>query len=448
MVQENKQWNILLICSYFPPDTSIAAVRPFMFAKYLLKKGYRVTVLRSGKFSQAPDRSFEGYPDRLKIINALGDNCPVMQYESDQDSYTVKKKLEWMSGEKRETLRRIYHRLLNPVLRLKQLKDSKNIFLKQKQMLNRIAGKYDIVISTFGDIENVYAGFYASKYLGCKWILDIRDPITSLDKGIVWNFFTKKIEKEAVRISDACIAVSNGLSEEIYCKTGVKPYTIYNGYDGEKLRKEDDETNSRIENKEAVLKFCYTGAICDERVNSLEIFCKEINFLIRKNSIKMSQIRLSYAGANSGIAAKILKNNRLENILDDRGYLSREETYALQDESDIFLLFSRNTKTSKGVVTGKFFEGIRARKPVLAIITGDEPDSELYLINQKYHYGFCYEKAKAQTEEGLVRFIEKAAAEKELTGSVSFHPKSELFDKFRYASLTNELEIIIKDILQ
>ena len=43
-----QQMNVLIIATFFPPDTAIAAVRPYLFAKYLTKMGHQVTVLRSG----------------------------------------------------------------------------------------------------------------------------------------------------------------------------------------------------------------------------------------------------------------------------------------------------------------------------------------------------------------------------------------------------------------
>ena len=45
---------ILIIATYYPPDTAIAAVRPYMLAKYLTQRGHDVTVLRSGLLNMKP----------------------------------------------------------------------------------------------------------------------------------------------------------------------------------------------------------------------------------------------------------------------------------------------------------------------------------------------------------------------------------------------------------
>ena len=72
--------NILIITTYFPPDSAVAAVRPYMFAKYLIRSGHKVTVLRSGDFFRAPDRSYPAL-DGLKVISYLGKNCPAEAFE-------------------------------------------------------------------------------------------------------------------------------------------------------------------------------------------------------------------------------------------------------------------------------------------------------------------------------------------------------------------------------
>lgn len=444
-MRDRNTFRILIICTYFPPDSSIAAMRPYMLAKYLLKKGHHVTVLRAGKFSQMPDKSFQGYPQGLEIINAMGSECPVELYEQNKNSYVQHVKLGWVSEEKRETIRRIYYKLLGSFVWVKHLKECNAIFQKQKVILDRIAGRYDAVITTFGDIENIYAGLYVSGHLGRKWILDLRDPVTTPYRGFVWNFLVKKTERMAVQNANACIAVSHGLSREIYRKTGIRPKTIYNGYDGDMLREETAEM-TRTDKQEAVLTFCYTGAVYADRQNAFDIFCSRLNGMIHNNRIKISQIKLIYAGNNGRLVKKILKKYGLGSMLDDRGYLSRGDVYALQNQSDIFLLLSWNTKISKGIVTGKFFEGIRSRKPVLAVIAGDEPCSELYIINKKCNYGFCYEQSRPGADAQLEQFIEQAVYQKAVKGHVSYNPKPELFHKFHYKNLTDKIEKIIKDV--
>ena len=51
----------------------------------------------------------------------------------------------------------------------------------------------------------------------------------------------------------------------------------------------------------------------------------------------------------------------LEKLMPNYGYISREESAKIQTASDIFRVLSWNTKAKKGILTGKFYEGIRAK---------------------------------------------------------------------------------------
>ena len=51
--------NVLIIATFYPPDTAVAAVRPYMLAKYLTRLGHSVTVLRSGEFYNSASDFFD-----------------------------------------------------------------------------------------------------------------------------------------------------------------------------------------------------------------------------------------------------------------------------------------------------------------------------------------------------------------------------------------------------
>lgn len=448
-IDKCRKLNILIICSFFPPDTSIAAIRPFMFAKHLLKKGHRVTVLRSGKFSLMPDSSFEGYPEGLRIINALGNDCPAARYEKGKEEYRPSRKMGWLHPELRETLRMIWCRYGVEMIDLKRLREAKRIFEKQKECINKLSRDFDLIFATYGDLENIYAGMYASKRLKCEWIMDLRDVITSPYREILWNIKVRRIEKKAAKDCSACITISDGLSRRIYQKTGKKAVTIYNGYDEEKTRAADktDKEKSKGSLHPNQLVFCYTGAIYKERITAFHWFCSQLRSLVKKGDIRTNQLRFIYAGGYADFVRKGLKKYGLETILDDRGYLSRMEVYDIQNESDLFLLLSSNTKKLRGVMTGKFYEGIRSRRPILCIITGDVPGSELAEINHKYQYGYCCECMSENAVPEFRNYITKALKDKLCTGQVNYMPGDGLFERFQYSTLTNELEKVMYQVL-
>ena len=79
--------NILISTTYYPPDTAIAAVRPYMFAKYLVQRGHKVTVLRSGLVSYTGDNSADYQKQGVRVISYLGEDSPAEKIER---GYSVK----------------------------------------------------------------------------------------------------------------------------------------------------------------------------------------------------------------------------------------------------------------------------------------------------------------------------------------------------------------------
>ena len=62
---------ILMITSFFAPDTAVAAVRPYMFAKYLALRGHDVTVIRSGEILSSIDEQFNCEKFGVRIISYI-----------------------------------------------------------------------------------------------------------------------------------------------------------------------------------------------------------------------------------------------------------------------------------------------------------------------------------------------------------------------------------------
>ena len=44
-------------------------------------------------------------------------------------------------------------------------------------------------------------------------------------------------------------------------------------------------------------------------------------------------------------------------------------------------------------LTGKFYEALQQKKPIVALVDGDKPKSELKTLIDQYRLGICYEEA-------------------------------------------------------
>ena len=437
--------NFLIICSYYPPDSAISAVRPYMFAKYLSQSGNKVTVLSSGAFNSTPDESYEKL-DGVRTISFLGEQCDAELFAKGQ--YHAPSKQEnktHKNGFVKEIARSAYHFISEPFYAKKRLEKARSCFEQQKKTIDSLDESFDIILSTYSELENVFAGEYAARHFHAKWIMDFRDSIVDHinHERFVWNHYAKTYQIFALRNADLCITVSNGLRDEMKEMLPVaKIETLYNGF-------EADGVTTAATNQEKRLTICYTGQIYDLRLSALKHVVEAIRQLIEAKRIKRKDISFVYAGRNSAMVQKMFSDYQLNDVLEDHGQVSRSEAFELQDKSDVFLVLSWNTKTAKGILTGKFYEGIRAKKPIISIIEGDVPNSELKSLYEEYRYGFCYEACdQSTTINDLADYLCHLCTEKTSTGILSYTQDSELEEAFEYKKIVKRLNDLAQQLYE
>lgn len=441
--------NILIITTYYPPDSCIASVRPYMFARELSRYGENVTVLRSGELEAAPFSEYSGH--FCEVFSALGKSSPAERFERGEELLPEKH-----PQSKAHSLPR---RLRLPVKAVRDaafiikgrppkcLRHCGTVLKYQKRAIDRLrksGRKYDIVFSTCGSFENIYAGRYAAEVFGAKWIMDYRDSMImqgSMFDDLWWNSYAKAATVLSLKNADIVTAVSEGLADELRALyPSGKTVVLYNGFD-------DKETLPERSAESGTLSFCYTGRLYADRLPALRDLADCLSELIKEGKADRRKIRFLYAGPDSQKVFRIFSKAGVSDILTDKGYLSRTETAALQMSADIFTLFSWNTKKSKGILTGKFYEGIKTKKVILAMLTGNAPESELMMLQKKYDYGFCYEHCTgAALMPALKRFITELYNEKISCGRLLREPSKELYEAFSYSCLSEKLHSLMLEL--
>ncbi len=444
--------NILIITTYYPPDTAIAAVRPYMFAKYLNKYGHNVTVMRSGLLQQSADRSFKS-DSNVRVITYLGENSIARRFERGENDFleyshkSGDSRISFLPEPARKVFAKIYHTIISPYDFYRWMKKDyiDGRVTPMKKAIDSISNEhFDIVFSTYGAVENIIGGEYAAKVFNAKWFLDFRDPIEPHAPNAFGIPFLKRIQRNAIKKADICTAVSDDLASYLSTQAGGKNvYTLYNGYDPEIVESFHQTTTDTDK-----LSFCYTGQLYNGRRDASALF-NALRILIDEGKIDQTKIVIRYAGRGFDLFKQQASKYNMESVLVDYGYVNRTESAQLQASSDIFLVLSWNTRKEKGVLTGKLYEGIRCQKPILSLICGNVPNSELNRINKKYNYGFCFEDSMSDIYfEQLCQYIEKAYKNKCDSLNVPYDPSPGLFSDFRYDTLAKKFEKICFNLLK
>lgn len=425
---------ILIICTQFPPDTSIASKRPYMFAKYLSEFGHDVTVLCSGIVGGKRDKSYDASQNKFRVITYLKD---VTETDDTNTQTLAHRKAALVPSAIRERVQKIYHTVCEPLNIRRRRKFIDYHYQNIRVALDSLKDeKFDVVFTTFSELSNIYAGAYAKNLFDCKWILDFRDRIVQLSHlSWLWNTMYKPVERKYINKADAVTAIS----EDLFYGTNYpssKIHTIYNGYEPLQQLEEQIESSNK-------LSFCYTGMVYGQRALALEPLFRVLSSLVNSQQVDVKNLSFEYAGPSGEEVEKLAIKYGLQEIINQHGYLLSNDVVKLQLQSDVFVVLSWNHINERGILTGKFYDGIQVNKPILTLMYGETSNSELYRLNEAYHYGFCYEQANGSSQdEAFCSYLLDLYKQKINQGRIDYNLSEEFADKFKYENLTKELQAL------
>ena len=285
------------------------------------------------------------------------------------------------------------------------------------------------------------AGEKISRIEKCKWVVDFRDLMgnstcTSLLKAINHMF-----ERKYVKVADACLCVSDGntnILKNTYPKYSSKIYHICNGYDDAYQEFEPrNEGNSQI-------SLCYTGTMHGGRRDAKPLF--EVLKHRFGEECSTGSICIYYAGQDYAFMRRQAEEFDLASIVKDKGLLHRAETAQLQESCDMFIVLSWNTQEEQGILTGKFYEALARRKPIIAIVTGDKSHSEIRELIEKYNLGVCYEETDRSSTQTLTEYLGMQLERKKNGKALYYEPQEDAFVIYHYKEIVSRLDKILRDI--
>lgn len=206
------------------------------------------------------------------------------------------------------------------------------------------------------------------KIIPVKWISDFRDPWTDIDyfhqlpltKKAKRKHFS--MEQEVLRISDAVMVVGKTMREN-YLQFNKNTVVITNGYDIE-LSEEKEKLDSQF----SITHIGMMNADRNPKIlwEALADLCKEIDGF--KENLKIQLI-----GQLDDSVIGSIDTYRLRSATELISYLPHKEVYEYQKKSQVLLLAVNDVPSAKGIITGKIFEYLVAKRPILAIgpIDGD-----------------------------------------------------------------------------
>lgn len=267
-----------------------------------------------------------------------------------------------------------------------------------------------------------------------KWIADFRDPWTTLYYAEDFNLseFAKrkneKLEQKVLQNADVVVTVSKTIQEELAKKSG-RVEVISNGFDDEVL----------LENTPLDTKFSISHIGLLPRQSNPIILWEVLKEISEENNEFKNDLQIVLTGNVSEEALSSIQENGLQSNLQQNGYVSHNEAIRLQKQAQTLLLLIPNTKNSKGILTGKLFEYITSKRPILAI--GDE-DGDLAEILQETNTG---KVVGFENRVKLKSVILDLYARYKQQGLVV---NSTNIEQYHRKNLTEKLSVIIKNLIE
>ncbi|MBI3502488.1 MAG: glycosyltransferase family 4 protein [Bacteroidetes bacterium] len=238
------------------------------------------------------------------------------------------------------------------------------------------------------------------KKINIPWLADFRDPWTNIDfyKDLKLTKTAdaqhKKLEKEVLQNADKVISIGETISEEfknILGKQSEKFSVITNGYDEDDLYKGEIIPDKKF-------SIAHIGSITPSR-NPVALW-KTLLELVKENSSFGNDLEIKLVGKADVSVEKSLKEFDLEKFVNKISYLPHSEVAKLQQQAQVLLLLLNNTPNAKGILTGKFFEYLSVKRPILCI--GSEDGDAAKIIRETTAGVTCdFSDSKKMQEEIL-----------------------------------------------
>jgi hypothetical protein len=437
---------ILVVTSCFAPKNVIGAVRISKLVKYLVREGNEITVI-SPVLEQ-----YDGIDSSLECDELAKVRRVLVPYSKITTLLTSKymaKGNSLSSNNDQKTQKKSIKRRITKSLRASFNKYRNNEWgRKAKKQILGLKDDFDLVISSYPLETTHNVALYAKRTGKAKfWIADFRDPMV-LDTDFGRNREEKsRRQSEIVRNADIVTYVlKNGLYTFVcYPEDRQKIRWIPNGFDEDDLEKNSDNNkNGNLES--GTLNLVYTGGLYGGERDCTPLF-RAVRELIQEEKITRDDVAVHYAGRDGQIIINQADKCDVGQIVQDHRVVSRSESVELQNSSDCVIVATTCYVDNGGAMTGKIFEPVMLRRPILLLVRGEGRNSEPGQFVKNLNAGLVYEESN---ERGDVQRIKKMIldmlVEKKANGYTISRMNEGEREEYNYKAIADKLICEVQNV--
>lgn len=363
---------ILIISYYFPPSGGPGVQRILKFARYLPQYGWMPTVVtvdpRHAAFPSIDESLLSEIPPELEVIRTRAWD-PFRIYGRVQGKkkdevvkvgHVVGHRKDWVQ----QIARWIRGNIFLPDARVGWVPFASRVVRKLVQTQN-----FNAILSTGPPHSCHLVGMAAHKASKLPWVVDMRDPwveiyySAQMHESRVARKIQASLESRVLCKASAVVSVSRHIGLGLNRRARIQHYeTIPNGFDPADF---SQDPSTLIKNNDA-FKLAYIGTY-NLLTHSNVLIAALMEFQ------KLTPIEVHLVGKADPGAVEAYRANGIP--VHEHGYLPHSEAVAFMHAADVlFLPLPRiSGYDGAGVVSGKVFEYMSARRPILALgpVEGD-----------------------------------------------------------------------------
>lgn len=399
---------VLIITYYWPPSGGIGVQRWLRHVKHLSAMGWEPVIYTadSPEYAIYDESLIDEIPagtvtHKLKIREP---NSFLAKLSLKNKNNAVLKAQQQKAGN-----RTIFQKLAWYIRGNYFVPDTRVLWIKPSvKYLNTVLEKqnFDLILST-GPPHSLHLIAKQLKEIhGIPWVADFRDPWTSMDY-LKEMFLTKKsikrhqyLEESVIKQADAVVVVGRTMYNEFFDNYGVKSEIIYNGYNEPNQNKLTVELDTKF-------TIVHVGSFLKNR-NCNDLW-KTLQEITQQNPEFSKNLEIKLVGKLDPSVLESIETHELNDYLNKIDYLPYDDAQKLLFGAQILLLPIDRIPNAEFVLTGKLFEYLQAKRPILLLgpVNGDAA-----MIIESCAAGYCcafndMDKIKSTLLELHNLFLEK-----------------------------------------
>lgn len=375
---------VLIVAYYFPPSGGAGVQRTLKFAKYLPEFGWEPVILTVDESADFPARDPE-------LMDELPDHINIYRSKI-FEPYGLYRKLTGKHDQAVDIANLVQGEQPGLAQRLSEWVRATFFIPDARCFWRWTAVRKGLQIIRENNIDAIYStappytchviGEILHRKTGIPWVADFRDSWVGWLSAPERKGFSHKIdwnlEDQVLKQADRTITVTTGVKEDLLSRhkdvSQNKWHLISNGFDAA-----DFEGMSGKPDPDKFI-LTYTGSLYGNR-NPMALFEAVQNLLKTQPDLK-DKLRLRFVGRMDQGYARAFES--LGSMVEFISYVTHEQSIQYLLDSTALLLIIDDAPANKGIVTGKVYEYLSARRPILALA----PEGEASQLIQSLNAGF------------------------------------------------------------